>query len=109
MRGFADWLTSAALWSSARRRSAAPPPPRCRCPLTDPPIAAALPGGTVVGATNRPAASRDRLERAEPPLVVAVGTPRRRRRRSSRSVPAVTLARATPPVAGTHAGVCSGP
>lgn len=57
MRGIRRWLTSAALLSgtAALAQSTAPPP----TPAEEPPIAAALPGGTVVGShgTTAPAAA----------------------------------------------------
>ena len=46
---------------------AAPPPSALPGPLTQPPIAAALPGGTVVGSSNRPAATVAVLNEPAPP------------------------------------------
>jgi len=74
MRGSCRWLTSAALLTGTAawaQSPALPPPP------AEPPIAAALPGGTVVGSHRSPTASVSVLPVADPapPPGPAAGAP----------------------------------
>ena len=70
MRGIRRWLTSAALLTGT---AAWAQPPMAPVPAAEPPIAAALPGGTVVGGSGAPLAGATVLPIAEetPPLLPA--------------------------------------
>ena len=71
MRGIRRWLTSAALLTGT---AASAQPPTAPVPAPEPPIAAALPGGTVVGGNGGPAGVTV-LPIADSPAPPAAGAP----------------------------------
>jgi hypothetical protein len=68
MRGIRRWLTSAALLTGT---AASAQPPMAPVPAAEPPIAAALPGGTVVGGLGAPAPGVTILPVADTPAAAA--------------------------------------
>ena len=77
MRGIRRWLTSAALLTGTTATALAQSPVPLPAPVAEPPIAAALPGGTVVGAHAAPVASVtvQALDAVPKPAPPAAATP----------------------------------